>query len=129
MPWRKCSWQVLLFSGLRDEVGILESSHGFCEILSFCAGYKRRIRGTGVSQVSGTILGSVCARGAIRGLPEVQKYSSGCTAESLAYQVHDVLETMEEGLRIDLSALRADGGASANNHFLSSSRLTFSTLR
>ena len=40
------------------------------------------------------------------------------TVESLAYQVHDVLEAMENDSGLDLSALRVDGGASANNFLM-----------
>ncbi len=40
------------------------------------------------------------------------------TVESLAYQTHDVLRAMEEDADIRLSALRVDGGASANNFLM-----------
>ena len=38
--------------------------------------------------------------------------------ESLAYQVNDVLKAMEADAGIELSALKVDGGASANNFLM-----------
>ena len=38
--------------------------------------------------------------------------------ESLAYQVHDVLEAMEQDSGYTIDILKADGGASANNFLL-----------
>ena len=57
------------------------------------------------------------ARGAIVGLTRgVNKYHIiRATLESLAYQTYDVLRAMEADSGIRLSALRVDGGASANN--------------
>ena len=40
------------------------------------------------------------------------------TLESLAYQVNDVIGAMEADSGIDLQALKADGGASANNFIM-----------
>ncbi len=40
------------------------------------------------------------------------------TLESIAYQVNDVLQVMQEDSKIILSALKVDGGASANNFLL-----------
>ena len=40
------------------------------------------------------------------------------TLESLAYQVNDVLEAMGADSGIALSALKVDGGASANNFLM-----------
>ena len=40
------------------------------------------------------------------------------TLESLAYQVNDVLRAMEADSGIKLSALKVDGGASANNFLM-----------
>ncbi len=56
------------------------------------------------------------ARGAIVGLTRgVNKYHIiRATLESLAYQTYDVLQAMEADSGIALSALRVDGGASAN---------------
>ena len=57
------------------------------------------------------------ARGAIVGLTRgVNKYHIiRATLESLAYQTYDVLRAMEADSGIRLSALKVDGGASANN--------------
>ncbi|MBC5690149.1 glycerol kinase GlpK [Mediterraneibacter sp. NSJ-55] len=60
------------------------------------------------------------ARGTIVGLTRgVNKYHIiRATLESLAYQVNDVLEVMEEESGIRLAALKVDGGASANNFLM-----------
>lgn len=60
------------------------------------------------------------ARGTIVGITRgVNKYHIiRATLESLAYQVHDVLTAMEADSNIKLSALKVDGGASANNFLM-----------
>lgn len=60
------------------------------------------------------------ARGTIVGITRgVNKYHViRATVESLAYQVHDVLKAMEADSGIELSALKVDGGASANNFLM-----------
>ena len=60
------------------------------------------------------------ARGTIVGLTRgVNKYHIiRATLESLAYQVNDVLGAMEADSGIGLSALKVDGGASANNFLM-----------
>ena len=60
------------------------------------------------------------ARGAIVGLTRgVNKYHIiRATLESLAYQVNDVLKAMEADSGISLSALKVDGGASANDFLM-----------
>lgn len=60
------------------------------------------------------------ARGTIVGITRgVNKYHIiRATLESLAYQVNDVLEAMKADSGIDLAALKADGGASANNFLM-----------
>lgn len=57
------------------------------------------------------------ARGTIVGITRgVNKYHIiRATLESMAYQVNDVLQAMRADSGIDLSALKVDGGASANN--------------
>lgn len=62
------------------------------------------------------------ARGTIVGITRgVNKYHIiRATLESLAYQVHDVLEAMEADSGIELSSLKVDGGASANNFLMQS---------
>ena len=58
------------------------------------------------------------ARGTILGLTRgVNKYHIiRATLDSIAYQVNDVLHAMEADSGIRLSALKVDGGASANNY-------------
>ena len=60
------------------------------------------------------------ARGTIVGITRgVNKYHViRATLESLAYQVNDVLEAMETDAGIHLSALKVDGGASANDFLM-----------
>ena len=57
------------------------------------------------------------ARGTIVGITRgVNKYHIiRATLESMAYQVNDVLQAMKADSGINLSALKVDGGASANN--------------
>ena len=60
------------------------------------------------------------ARGAIVGLTRgVNKYHIiRATLDSLCYQTHDVLRAMEADSGIKLTALKVDGGASANNYLM-----------
>ncbi|MDO4345411.1 MAG: glycerol kinase GlpK [Eubacteriales bacterium] len=60
------------------------------------------------------------ARGTVVGITRgVNKYHIiRATLDSLAYQVHDVLEAMEVDSGIELTSLRVDGGASANNFLM-----------
>ena len=60
------------------------------------------------------------ARGAVFGLTRATKKEHFVRAvvESLAYQVQDVIKAMEEDSGINLSSLRVDGGASANQFLL-----------
>lgn len=60
------------------------------------------------------------ARGTIVGLTRgVNKYHIiRATLESMVYQVNDVVEAMEGDAGVKLSALRVDGGASANDFLL-----------
>lgn len=60
------------------------------------------------------------ARGAIFGLSRgaTREHIVRATLESLAYQTHDVLEAMQEDSKIELSELKVDGGASANNFLM-----------
>ena len=60
------------------------------------------------------------ARGTIVGITRgVNKYHiTRATLESIAYQVNDVLEAMKADSGISLSALKVDGGASANNFLM-----------
>ena len=60
------------------------------------------------------------ARGTIVGLTRgVNKYHIiRATLDSIAYQVHDILSAMEADAGIRVSALKVDGGASANNYLM-----------
>ncbi|MCI7019429.1 MAG: glycerol kinase GlpK [Clostridiales bacterium] len=60
------------------------------------------------------------ARGTIVGLTRgVNKYHIiRATLDSLCYQTHDVLRAMEADSGIRLTALKVDGGASANNYLM-----------
>jgi len=60
------------------------------------------------------------ARGAVMGLTRgVNKYHIiRATLDSIAYQTNDVLRAMEADSGIRLSALKVDGGASANNYLM-----------
>ena len=60
------------------------------------------------------------ARGAIVGLTRgVNKYHIvRATLDSITYQTNDVLKAMEADSGIQLSALKVDGGASANNYLV-----------
>ncbi len=60
------------------------------------------------------------ARGAVVGLTRgVNKYHIiRATLDSLCYQVNDVLQAMKADSGIELAALKADGGASANNYLM-----------
>lgn len=62
------------------------------------------------------------ARGTIVGITRgVNKYHIiRATLESLAYQTNDVLQAMKADSGIELSALKVDGGASANNFLMQS---------
>ena len=104
---------------LRDEVGILESSpdsEKYCLSVPDSIGVYVVPAFTGL----GAPYWDQYARGAILGLTRGagKAHLVRATVESLAYQVHDVLEAMEKDSGLDLSALRVDGGASANNFLM-----------
>ena len=104
---------------LRDEVGILESapeSEIYCLSVPDTNGVYVVPAFTGL----GAPYWDQYARGAILGLTRGagKAHLIRATVESLAYQVHDVLESMEKDSGIDLGALRVDGGASANNFLM-----------
>ncbi len=60
------------------------------------------------------------ARGAIFGLTRgtSKAHIVRATLQSLAYQVRDVLEAMQKDAETELTTLRVDGGASANNFLM-----------
>lgn len=60
------------------------------------------------------------ARGTIVGITRGcnKEHFVRATLESICYQVHDVIEAMEEDSQIHLKKLKVDGGASANNFLM-----------
>ena len=104
---------------LRDELGLVRSAAETEEMAA-------RVEDTNGCYVVPAFTGlgapywDAYARGCIVGLTRgVNKYHIvRATLESMAYQVNDVLHAMEEDSGIDLTALKVDGGASANNFLL-----------
>ena len=104
---------------LRDEMRLLDSSQD-SEYMA------QKVKDTGGCYVVPAFTGlgapywDQYARGTIVGLTRgVNKYHIiRATLESLAYQVNDVLRAMEADSGISLSALKVDGGASANNFLM-----------
>ena len=60
------------------------------------------------------------ARGAVLGLTRGtnKNHIIRATLDSIAYQTNDVLAAMEADARLDLGALKVDGGAAANNYLV-----------
>ncbi len=101
---------------LRDELRLIDASAD-CE---YMAGKVKDTNGCYVVPAF-TGLGAPhwdqYARGTIVGITRGTNKSHiiRATLESLAYQVHDVLEAMKADSGIELQSLKVDGGASANN--------------
>ncbi|HHV74334.1 MULTISPECIES: glycerol kinase GlpK [unclassified Thermoanaerobacterium] len=104
---------------LRDELKIIDNSPQSEE-------YAQRVSDTNGVYVVPAFVGlgapywDMYARGAILGLTRGVKreHIIRATLESLAYQTRDVLEAMQDDSGIKLSALKVDGGASANNFLM-----------
>ena len=104
---------------LRDELRFIESA-GDSEYMA------QKVKDTGGCYVVPAFTGlgapywDAYARGAVAGLTRgVNKYHIiRATLDSIAYQTGDVLEAMEMDSGIRLSALKVDGGASANNYLV-----------
>lgn len=104
---------------LRDEMRLIDSAAD-CEYMA------QKVKDTNGCYVVPAFTGlgapywDQYARGTIVGITRgVNKYHViRATVESLAYQVHDVLKAMEADSGIELSALKVDGGASANNFLM-----------
>lgn len=62
------------------------------------------------SEARGTILG--LTRGTERG------HIARAALEAIAFQTRDVLEAMQQDSKVTLTALKVDGGATANNHLM-----------
>lgn len=104
---------------LRDEMRLIDSSVDSEYMAS-------KVKGTNGCYVVPAFTGlgaphwDQYARGTIVGITRgVNKYHIiRATLESIAYQVHDVLTAMNADSGIRLSALKVDGGASANNFLM-----------
>ena len=104
---------------LRDELRFIESA-GDSEYMA------QKVRDTNGCYVVPAFTGlgapywDAYARGAVVGLTRgVNKYHIiRATLDSIAYQTNDVLEAMATDSGIRLSALKVDGGASANNYLV-----------
>ena len=104
---------------LRDEMGLIDSSQD-SEYMA------QKVKDTNGCYVVPAFTGlgaphwDQYARGTIVGITRgANKYHIiRATLESLAYQVNDVLEVMAEDSGLALSALKVDGGASANNFLM-----------
>lgn len=104
---------------LRDELHLLEDaseSEACCNAVSDANGVYVVPAFTGL----GAPYWDQYARGAIVGLTRGvgRNHLIRATVESLAYQVYDVIEAMEKDSGIPIKALKADGGASANNFLM-----------
>lgn len=104
---------------LRDELGLLDQS-------ADSAYFASKVTDTqGVYVVPafaglGAPYWNMEARGAILGLTRGsnKNHLIRATLESLAYQTRDVLQAMEQDAGLELSCLRVDGGAAANNFLM-----------
>ncbi len=104
---------------LRDELRFIESA-GDSEYMA------RKVNDTNGCYVVPAFTGlgaphwDAYARGAVVGLTRgVNKYHIiRATLDAIAYQTNDVLTAMEADCGIRLSALKVDGGASANNYLV-----------
>lgn len=104
---------------LRDELGILENapqSEKYCRSVPDTNGVYVVPAFTGL----GAPYWDQYARGAVLGLTRGadRAHLIRATVESLAYQVHDVIDAMQKDAGVKLSSLRADGGASANDFLM-----------
>ena len=104
---------------LRDEIQILESaaaSEKYCLLVPDTNGVYVVPAFTGL----GTPYWDPYARGAVLGLTRGagKAHFIRATVESLAYQVSDVITSMEKDAGVKLGSLRVDGGASANNFLM-----------
>ena len=106
---------------LRDEMRFIESA-GDSEYMA------RKVNDTHGCYVVPAFTGlgaphwDAYARGAVLGITRgVNKYHIiRATLDSIAYQTRDVLQAMEADAGMRLSALKADGGAAANNYLMQS---------
>lgn len=104
---------------LRDELGIISKA-------SETEALARSVEDTAGAYVVPAFTGlgapywDPYARGAIFGLTRGVNYKhiARASLESMAYQTYDLLKSMSEDLGEDISTLKVDGGAAANNFLL-----------
>ena len=104
---------------LRDELWMIRSAsetESLCQFVEDTAGSYLVPAFTGL----GAPYWNQYARGTFVGLTRgvSRAHFVRAAVESLAYQVHDVLEAMEQDSGYTIGILKADGGASANNFLL-----------
>ena len=104
---------------LRDELWMIRSAsetESLCQSVEDTAGSYLVPAFTGL----GAPYWNQYARGTFVGLTRgvSRAHFVRAAVESLAYQVHDVLEAMEQDSGYTIEILKADGGASANNFLL-----------
>lgn len=104
---------------LRDELKILENaaeSEKYCNSVPDTNGVYVVPAFTGL----GAPYWDQYARGAVLGLTRGagKAHLIRATVESLAYQVNDVIDSMEKDAGVKLNELRVDGGACANNFLM-----------
>ena len=104
---------------LRDELRMLKSapeSERYCEVVEDTGGVYLVPAFVGL----GAPYWDQYARGIMVGITRGTKkeHFIRATVESLAYQTYDVLKAMEEDSKIELKALKVDGGACANNFLM-----------
>lgn len=104
---------------LRDELKIIESaaqSEEYCKSVSDTNGVYVVPAFTGL----GAPYWNQYARGTIVGITRGvrREHLVRATVESLAYQVHDLIKSMEMDSGVSLKSLKVDGGACANNFLM-----------
>ena len=104
---------------LRDELGVINNSsdsESFANKVEDCAGVYLVPAFAGL----GAPYWDMDARGTITGLTRGTKINHIIRAalESIAYQSNDVLSAMKSDIGRDMSILKVDGGASANNFLM-----------
>lgn len=104
---------------LRDEMGLIQTaaeSEVCCKAVEDTAGVYMVPAFTGL----GAPYWDAGARGIITGLTRGagKNHIVRAAVESLAYQVHDLVQVMEQDSGIPLLSLKTDGGASANDFLL-----------
>ncbi|WP_444923125.1 glycerol kinase GlpK [Microbulbifer sp. DLAB2-AF] len=114
---------------LRDEMGLIQRAVD-SEIIAQSIPNTRGVylvpafSGLGAPHWDSSARGTLCGLSRGAGRAEVVR----ATLESIAYQSDELARLMEEALKVDISHMRVDGGASANN-FLMQFQADISDLR